>query len=173
MDPVEHWNRIKQVCRDAFGSSFHYSLASVSADGSPHVTPIGSLILTSPGRAIYFEEFTRGMPANFAHSDKVCVLAVNSGLWFWLTALIRGRFAAPPALRLHGTVGAPRPASARERELWLKRVRRMRRTRGHALIWEGMGTVRDLSFSRVDDIHIGPMTRGVGLGSDVARRRGA
>ena len=161
MNPVDYWHEIRQVCNDAFRSSLHYSIASVTEDGTPHVTPIGSLLLCEPGHAIYFEEFTRHMPHNFSHNAKVCVLAVNSGRWFWLKALLRGRFSDPPAIRLHGTVGAPRAATPEEADLWGRRVRRFRRTRGYAIMWAHMTTVRDIHFSKVEGIHIGAMTQAV------------
>ncbi len=161
MNPVDYWHEIRQVCNDAFRSSLHYSIASVTEDGAPHVTPIGSLLLREPGHAIYFEAFTQHMPHNFRHNEKVCVLAVNSGLWFWVKALLRGRFSAPPAIRLHGTVGAPRKAAPDEIERWARRVRRVRRTKGHAIMWANMATVRDIRFSKVEGIHIGAMTQGV------------
>lgn len=161
MDPIDYWPQIRRVCNHALGSSLHYSMATINADGPPHVTPIGSLLLREPGRAIYFEKFTRHMLENLRHNNKICVLAVNSGLWFWLKSLFRGRFATPPALRLHGTVGAPRKATSEEIALWQRRVRRLRRTKGHALIWRDMCDVRDIHFTKVEGVHIGPMTRGV------------
>ena len=91
-----NWNDIRRLFARAFRSSFHFSMATVTADGLPHVTPVGSLLLTSPGSAIYFEEFTRRMPLNFRDNQNVCVLAVRSGLVFWLWSLLRGRFPTPP-----------------------------------------------------------------------------
>ena len=114
MNPMDCWPQVRRVCSQAFGSSLHYSMASVTEDGAPHITPIGSLLLREPGHAIYFEEFTRHMPQNFQRDNRVCVLAVNSGLWFWVKALLRGRFSSPPALRLHGTVGDPRKGTPEE-----------------------------------------------------------
>jgi uncharacterized protein len=161
MNPIDYWPQIRRLCNRAFGSSLHFSLASITEDGAPHVTPIGSLLLREPGQAIYFERFTRHMPHNFEHNNKVCVLAVNSGLWFWITSLLRGRFSAPPALRLHGTVGVLRPATSSEVAAWRRRVRRLRWTKGYALIWAGMSEVRDIHFTTVEEVHIGPMTQGV------------
>jgi len=91
---------------------------------------------------------------------KVCVLAVNSGLWFWLKTLLQGQFSAPPALRLHGTVSIPRKGTPEELALWARRVRRVRRTKGYALMWASMTTVRDIHFSKAEEVHIGAMTRG-------------
>ena len=154
-----HWKSIQKVFLQAFYSSFHYAMATVTPDGRPHVTPIGSLILLEPGHAIYFEEYPRSMPRNFESHPEVCVLAVHSGLLFWLAAILRGRFRTPPAIRLHGTVGQCREATAEERALWGKRTRHLRRTKGYGLMWAGMHTVRDVNFSRVEGVHFGEMTR--------------
>jgi hypothetical protein len=135
-------------------------MATVTAEGLPHVTPVGSLLLREPGRAVYFEEFTQRMPLNFANNQHVCVLAVRSGILFWLWSLIRGEFRTPPAIRLHGTVGAVRPATEDELRQWHRRVGKFRRTRGYQMLWAHMRTVRDVHFTRADAIRIGAMTRG-------------
>ena len=153
------WQDIRRLFAQAFRSSMHYSMATVTPDGLPHVTPVGSLLLREPGHAIYFEEFTQRMPLNFRANQHVCVLAVRSGLWFWLTSLVRGRFRSPPALRLHGSVGAPRAATSDEIRLWHRRVGRLSFTRGYQLMWANMRTVRDVHFTHADGIHIGEMTR--------------
>lgn len=111
------------------------------------------------GHAIYFEEFTRQMVRNFETNQSVCVLAVRSGLLFWLLSLFRGQFKTPPAIRLHGVVGLSRAATDDEIALWRRRVHRLRLTRGHEIVWANMRTVRDVTFTRADAIHIGEMTR--------------
>jgi hypothetical protein len=153
------WPHIRRLFTQAFQSSLHYSMASVTPDGMPHVTPVGSLLLREPGHAIYFEEFTQRMPLNFRDNQHVCVLAVRSGLWFWVMSLLRGAFRSPPAIRLHGTAGASRAATAEEIGLWQRRVGRLRFTRGHRLMWANMRTVRDIHFTRVEGVYLGEMTR--------------
>ena len=56
MDIDADWHVIKRLFRKSFASSIHYAIATVTQDGEPHVTPIGSLILGSPeyaGRSVY------------------------------------------------------------------------------------------------------------------------
>ena len=154
-----NWQGIRRLFNKAFSSSLHYSMATVTPDGMPHVTPVGSLLLREPGHAIYFEEFTQRMPLHFRGNQNVCVLAVRSGLGFWISALIRGGFKTPPAIRLHGTVGAPRAATSEEIQAWQRRVGRLRFTRGHRMMWANMRTVRDVYFTRADAIRMGAMTR--------------
>jgi hypothetical protein len=131
----------------------------VSANGEPHVTPIGSLILGKPGQGFYFEKFPQALPRNLETSRQVCVLAVNSSRRFWLRSLVGGKFTTPPAVRLHGVVGELREATDVEFALWQKRVRRVRFTKGHGLIWRDMCMVRDIEFTRVDPVLVGEMTR--------------
>lgn len=159
MNIESNWGAIRSMFTRAFSSSLHYAMASTTPDGLPHVTPIGSLILRKPGHGIYFEQFTRKMPSYFAENNNVCVLAVRSGLLFWLTSLLRGRFPAPPAIRLYGTVGPSRPATDEELSLWDRRVGKLRFTKGHAMMWATMRTVRDVYFTKAEGVHLGGMTR--------------
>ncbi|HEY6124059.1 MAG TPA: pyridoxamine 5'-phosphate oxidase family protein [Steroidobacteraceae bacterium] len=155
----ENWRDIRRLFTQVFQTSLHYSMATVTPDGMPHVTPVGSLLLREPGHAIYFEEFTQRMPANFRDNQNVCVLAVRSGRWFWLSSLLRGGFRSPPAIRLHGTVGPHRAATEEEIAAWQRRVGRLRFTRGHRMMWANMRTVRDVYLTRADGIYLGEMTR--------------
>jgi hypothetical protein len=84
---------------------------------------------------------------------------VNSSKWFWLKSLLGGKFKSPPAIRLHGVAGELRDATDVELALWHKRVKTVRFTKGHALIWKDMSRVRDIHFSRIEPVRIGAMTR--------------
>ncbi len=158
MEIEADWQAIKKLFRHSFTSSFHYAISSVTEDGEPHVTPIGSLILGAPGYGFYFEEFPSQLPRNLEANQQVCVLAVNSSRWFWLRSLIRGKFEVPPGIRLSGKAGKTREATDEEVSLWQKRVRSVRFTKGHALMWRNMRTVRDIEFTRIEPIDIGRMT---------------
>ena len=160
MDLHENWSEVKDLFRESFRSSFHYAIATVNEIGEPHVTPIGSLILGRPGFGFYFEKFAQQLPRNLCGNSHVCVLAVNSARWFWVKSLVRGKFANPPAVRLHGVAGELRPASEREMSLWRKRVRNVRFSKGHASMWQEMNMVREIEFSRIEPVNIGKMTYG-------------
>lgn len=159
MDIHENWNEIKNLFKASFKSSFHYAIATVAEDGNPHVTPIGSLILGSPGKGIYFEKYPQHLPGNLGTNKQVCVLAVNSSKWFWLKSLVSGKFARPPAVRLQGITGELRDATDKEIELWQKRVSSVSFSKGHALMWRDMCMVRDIEFIHAEPIHLGEMTR--------------
>ena len=161
MDIEHDWPVIQDMFRRAFGSSLHTAVATVDADGSPRLAPIGSLMLTEPGRGIYFDRFTTDTAANLDRDPRIAVLAVDSGKWFWLWGLVRGRFPALPAIRLEGKAGPRRPATEEERRRWQRRVRRVRRTRGHRLLWGSLTHVRDLTFESAEAIELGRMTAGL------------
>lgn len=159
LDPLTHWRAIRRVFAAAFSSSFHFAIATVGEGGEPWVTPIGSVVLTEPGRGFYFEEFPTRLPRNLRRDPRVAILGVNSGRLFWLRALFRGRFPAPPAVRLVGrVVGEPREATAEELALWHRRVRPLRRLRGYELLWGRLARVRDLEIEAAEPVAIGAMT---------------
>ena len=53
----EKWAIIRRVVDEANASCSHVSVATVNADGSPHVTPIGSLALRDDPSGYFFGEF--------------------------------------------------------------------------------------------------------------------
>ena len=61
--------------------------------------------------------------------------------------------------RLSGTAGPRRLASAEEQYLWRRKVRRLRRLRGHDMLWGQLTHVRDLGFDAVTPVRIGALTR--------------
>jgi hypothetical protein len=156
---IKNWKEVKVVFKKSFKSSFHYSIATVTENGEPHVTPIGSLILGKPGHGIYFEEFTKQLPNNIKTNKQVCVLAVNSSKWFWVKSLVSGRFSSPPAVRLHGTVGNIREATKKEIKQWQNRVKSVSFSKGHAMMWANMKMVREIEFTNIEPVHMGKMTR--------------
>ncbi len=159
MKPAAHWHVLGRLFRRASCTSRAYAVATVDAEGAPHVTPIGSLVFTGPGRAFFFEDYTSQLAANLDRDPRLCVLAIDSGLLFWLKALFRGRFSRPPAVRLRGRGAGPaREATEAERRLWLRRVRHVRFLRGHDMLWGSLHRVRDVVFDRVEPVNLGPLT---------------
>ena len=160
MQMNENWTKIKQLFKQSFRSSFHYAIATVSEQGEPYITPIGSLILGEVGQGVYFEEFPKQLPRNLENNNQVCVLAVNTSLWFWMKALVQGRFSDPPAVRLYGVAGELRAATDKEIALLHHRVRRLSFSKGYTLLWKNLRIVRDIRFSRMEPVNLGEMTRG-------------
>jgi len=91
----------------------------------------------------------------------VCILAVNSTPTFWQRSLLAGKFLAPPAVRLMGSLGNKRHGTDQEISIWQDRVKTARGTRGHELLWKGMGTVRDIFFDSFEPVSCGEMTQGL------------
>ncbi len=167
LQPDKHWRHIRALVLRAFPSSLHFAFGTVNADGTPHVSPIGSLVLKrNEPKGLYFEAFTARVPQNLENNPRVCILAVNSSRWFWYKALFRGRFSDPPAVRLIGTAGERRKATPREIELWRKRVRRVRWLRGFHLLWGQFEFVREIEFDAFEPVQLGVMTQGHWSGDD-------
>ena len=153
------WPMARAMFRRALRSSFHYAIATVGEDGTPHLTPIGSVLLNEPGRGIFFDVFSSQLSQNLDRDPRICVMAVDSAKGFWLASLVRGRFGGPPALRLAGTAGPRRQATPAEQQRWLRRVRPVRRLKGHHHLWGNLTHVRDLTFDTAFPVHLGTMTK--------------
>lgn len=161
MDIQQHWNTIRKVVNQALESNRFCAVATVNPDGSPRVSPIGSLFLDDAGKAFYFEEYPKNMRQNLDQDQRVCVLAVTGGFWYWLKALFRGRFDTPPGVRLMGRAGAKRMATEEELKQWQERIRPFRRFKGYKLLWKDMRYVREITFDAFEPLRLGPMSRGL------------
>ena len=161
MAPENQWALIRRLFDDAIASSLHYSIATVNPDGTPHITPIGSLILTKENKGFYFEVFSHQLPRNLQSNQRICVLAVNSSPLFWLASLFLGKFTAPPAVRLTGYAGERRKATDHEKRLMCKRIGRFKALKGYKVLWGKLDHVRDLHFEAVEPILLGKMTEAV------------
>ncbi len=159
MEIGKHWKTIQRVFQESLGSSRHYAFATVNEDGSPHVTPIGSLFLRENGTAFYFDEFPIHMSRNLEKNQRVCIMAVNSHLTFWQKSLIAGKFETPAAVRLMGSVGKKREATEEEIAIWQNHVKLARGTKGHDLMWKNMRRVRDIHFDSFEPVSCGEMTQ--------------
>jgi hypothetical protein len=157
MSLEQHWPEIRKI----FLKASSYLIASVSPEGFPHMSPIGTLYLRDDVTGYYLERFPQGLRRNLDQCDRVEVIALDGSVGTWLGGLVRGRFATLPALRLRGHAGARRPATEEEQDRWQRKVRRLRFTKGHALLWGSMTHARDLKFDAFDPIRLGAMTEGL------------
>lgn len=156
---AEAWPTAQRLVASSLGSSRHVTLATVGADGHPHATPIGSfMLLPEVGRAVYFERTAPTLRENLERDPRVSILAVNSGIGFWLRSLVAGRFAQAPALRLRGFAEGRRRATDEEIARWRHRVRHVRWTRGHDLLWANMADVREIKIVAVEPMRLGRMS---------------
>jgi uncharacterized protein len=154
----DHWETIRAVFDEAYKSCVHFAVATVNEDGSPHVTPIGALILRDNQTGFYFEENPVRMPRNLKTNPRVCILAVNADKRFWGNALINGKFPTPPAVRLSGIAGKRRKATSDEITLWQEKIALAKGTKGYELLWNHFSQVRDITFDSFDPVDVGEMT---------------
>lgn len=162
LDPTDPavWQQVRATVRGASASSMHCAIASIGADGHPHVTPIGSVMLTEPGRGVYLDVINVQLSRNIDRDPRIELLAVDSRRRTWLRGLVRGRFDTPPGVRLVGVAGATRPLRDDERERFERRVRWAIRTRGGRRLWGDPSRfrARDLTFTDVSPVRIPAMT---------------
>ncbi|MCA0158662.1 pyridoxamine 5'-phosphate oxidase family protein [Tsukamurella sp. M9C] len=158
--PDVPWAAARTTVRRAVRSSLHCAVASRNPDGSPHVTPIGSILLDREARSgIYFDVFNARLARNLALDPRVTVLAVDSGPLRWLRALLRGRFEQSPGVQLVGTAGPARPALPEEIARFRRVVGPLGRTPGGRAFWADLSRVRDLRFDDARPVRLGSMTR--------------
>ena len=158
-DLQQDWSTIKNVFRRSRRAGLHYAFSTINQDGTPNVTPIGSLLLNSnkPG-GFYFDVYNHMLGLNLERNPNVAILAVDSRKHYWISSALKGKFKTPPALRLIGSVDSPRPVTQSEKQIWLKEMTFIRRL-GKKRFIKQLNTVRDIHFSRVDVMNIGSLTR--------------
>jgi len=158
MDIQENWIAIRKHFNKCFRTNFHVSVASVDKEGNPTVTPIGSLFLNSNQTGFYFEKFPTRLPENSKDHKNICVLAVNSNTFFWLTSLFKGKFNGYPAIKLYGQLGDKRKATDIEIKRLNARMRTTKLLKGNNYLWGSMEFVREITFTKAEKINLGKMT---------------
>ena len=147
MELEKHWQEIKTLVYQAKKTCNHCAIATVDADGNPHVTPIGHIFLHDDMSGYYFDQYSQTMPKNFEHSRKICLLAVNSSRWFWLKSLFNAKFNALPGVRLFGEVGDKRDATPAEIAALHDATKIAHPFKGYDLLWKNLDKVRDIQFT--------------------------
>ncbi len=164
MDALQHWTDLRTIVEQALRTTHFCALATVGADGSPHVAPIGSLFFLETGKGFYFEKFPKNTRINLEHDQRLCILAVQRDFRSFVKALFRGRYESLPGVRLYGRAGDRRPATSAELHLWQERVkpfRYFRRLKGYRLLWEHMEQVREITIDTFEPVRFGAMTQGL------------
>ena len=158
MDIKSNWKEIRKHFNRSFKTNFHVSIASVDRDNNPTVTPIGSLFLKNNQTGFYFEKYPTRLPVDAENNRNICVLAVNSNIWFWLKSLFIGEFKNYPAIKLYGQLGNKRKATDIEIKRLNSRMKSTKGFKGNSYLWGKMEYVRDISFTRAEKINLGEMT---------------
>ena len=154
---MKYWSDVEEM----LSRSPSLSIATVNADGSPHITPIGSLFTAGEGRCFYFEKLPKGLRENLDREGRFTLLLQRGGLLYWLKALIKGRFGTMPALRLSGTAGPRRTCTPEEKKQFDGRFGQFAFTRGYGILWKNMETVRDLTVESIAPVDLRSMTEGL------------
>ncbi|CCO24852.1 pyridoxamine 5'-phosphate oxidase family protein [Maridesulfovibrio hydrothermalis] len=147
------WEDVKAL----FSKVNHVAVATVDEDGTPRVSPIGSVLFSGEGRGYYFEKFPKIMRLNLDRDPRMSLMAVQPGPMFWMKALWRGRFQSQPALRLVCEAGQRRKAAQDEIDSWLAKVRPFRFFKGHDMLWKDMSDLREFKVIRVEPVELGRM----------------
>ena len=158
MDIKSNWKEIRKHFNRSFKTNFHVSIASVDRDNNPTVTPIGSLFLKNNQTGFYFEKYPTRLPVDAENNHNICVLAVNSNIWFWLKSLFIGEFKNYPAIKLYGQLGDKRKATDIEIKRLNSRMKSTKGFKGNSYLWGKMEYVREISFTRAEKINLGEMT---------------
>ena len=78
MDIQKHWPAIMRVLHAAKRSNGYFSIATVTPDGQPHVTPIGHVFFRPDMTGYYFDAYSQAMPTNLASNPRICLMAVST-----------------------------------------------------------------------------------------------
>ncbi|MFY0603209.1 MAG: hypothetical protein JXQ93_04620 [Flavobacteriaceae bacterium] len=159
IDIYTNWSKIKIHFRKCIKKNMHVAITSVNENHIPTVTPIGSLFLNNNQTGFYFEKFATKLNKNSKSNRNVCLLAVNTGKWFWLISLFKGKFSGYPAVKLYGELGEKRDATSKEFRAFQRRVRSTKRLKGHQYLWKDMSQVREINFTKAEKINLGNMTQ--------------
>ncbi len=151
------WPAIYELSKSVMFGAF----ATVTAEGEPHVTPIGSIVLArDEPRGYYHPKFTGRLPRVLDRGGRFQLLLVDGSVSHWLGPLLRGRFDRLVAARLSGHALPRRESTDDEAARWQRRVRGVRWTRGYQLMWREMPFVQELRFDGFVPIRFGPMEHG-------------
>lgn len=158
MDLVKDWKLIRKQFNRSFRQNLHVPIASVDSDNMPTITPIGSLFLNHDQTGFYFEKFPSSLPKHAKNNPNVSLLAVNTSKWFWLKAIIKGKFNSSPAIKLYGVLGEKRKATPKEISRLNRRMKSTQGMRGHVYLWSDMDYIREITFTRAESVKLGKMT---------------
>ena len=84
------------------------------------------------------------------------MLAENNR-WFWIKAVLFGKFDHAPGIRLMGTVGERREATIQEINKFKKPLGKLKIFKGYKPLWGVMEHGRDIFFESFETVKCGPM----------------
>jgi uncharacterized protein len=158
----ENWKQILRFWGDAThvtaSPNMPYCVfATVDDDGSPRVAPYSSLILAENKLGFYFDEFSLHLSKNLERDKKICILLLTNSKWFWVKAVLFGKFDHAPGIRLTATVGERREATTQEINRFKRPLGRLKFFKGYKPLWGVMKYGRDIFFESFELVKCGPM----------------
>ena len=149
--------QLKRFFGISFLTTLHAAVATINADGSPHITPIGSMFLTDEERGFFIDIFPTQMRDNLKRDPRATIMVVNAGKLYWFFSLLFGRFFGPPAVRLRVRIGDRRPSNADEQKRFKRRIGPFRFLPGGRKLWHTLKFARDITIDEVVPIRIPTM----------------
>jgi hypothetical protein len=131
--------------------------ATADEDGSPRMAPYSSLMLGENGQGFYFDNFSRHLSQNLERDKRIWVLLVKIKKLWWVKSFLLGRFDHAPAIRLMGSVGKKRDATAQELNAFRKPLRKMKLLKGYQPFWGISKQGRDIFFDSFETVKCGPI----------------
>ena len=153
-----HWDQLKPLAGRVIGSSLHFAISTINPDGTPHVTPIGSLILTDPGKAYFFRGIHTKVTEEPGQRQSGC--CSGRDIEFSPMAAIPHNGSFQVSTRVSAAWQGRRASriDAGRKSRWRRRVRLLKWTRGNDVLWGNLETVRELHFHSVAAVEMGRMT---------------
>ena len=105
------------------------------------------------------KKFLSKIPVHATTNRNICVLGVNSNRWYWIRSLFKEKFSNTPAIKLYGKLGAKRKATKNEKARLNRRMKATRALRGNTYLWQNMDSVREINFTKAEQVNLGKMTR--------------
>ena len=154
-----NWSELANIVERSIKKSFYCSAATVDESGTPHVTPIGSIVFTDVGKGFYFEGFLKNSAKNLRTNSDICFMAVDTSMIYMIKFFITGKLDRLPGVRLYGTSGEKRRANAQESRLWNERIKRYKKLKGYDILWKDLHYGREVNFHSYEPVSFGNSTK--------------
>src|SRR5690554_5767249 len=64
MSIKDDWGKVKAVLEQGQASTLYCSIATVNPDGTPHITPVGTVFLGEDQRGYFFDHYAQALGSN-------------------------------------------------------------------------------------------------------------
>lgn len=81
MNIKDDWKQVKSVLEQGQASSIYCSVATVNPDGTPHITPVGTVFLRDDQSGYFFDHYAEALGKNIDQNPDVCMMKGARLLW--------------------------------------------------------------------------------------------